>query len=388
VSDNSADFKKLVADAGIPTTEDELKAEWQAEVDASGYTNTSEYSPLWRLITNLVTTPVLWLINLIIEQVLPQAFAKTATGTFLDILAWGVNLERKQAAKAVGRLQFTRTDTAGTLAIPLGTVVQTAAINGNIYSLVTTEAKSFADGEANLLVSVEATEAGAAYNLAAGYYSILPTPIAGVTAVTNLADWLLTPGADTESDDELRLRIRNQFSAVNQWHTDAVYRSIISSFDGVHPDNVYFEHGAPRGPGSANAYILFDIGTPDASFIASVQSEITDNGNHGHGDDLQVFAMAETLHDISLDYWEVENLTAAESTQLATDIEQFVRAAFRENLDYSPTRTAPYQRFSFSRLGQELHREFPSIESLSFANADLVPALEIPRINSLTVTKQ
>ena len=65
-----------------------------------------------------------------------------------------------------------------------------------------------------------------------------------------------------------------------------------------------------------------------------------------------------------------------------------MRAAFRESTvtDYQPTLTYPQSRFSFSRLGEELHQQFPGIESLHFDNADIVSELSIPRINSLVVT--
>ena len=48
----------------------------------------------------------------------------------------------------------------------------------------------------------------------------------------------------------------------------------------------------------------------------------------------------------------------------------------------------PHQsRFSFSRLGEELHQQFPGIESLDFDNVDIVAELNIPRIKSLQVVQ-
>ncbi|ABC27291.1 uncharacterized phage Mu protein gp47-like protein [Hahella chejuensis KCTC 2396] len=387
MNDHHADFARLVKEAGIPTTEAELKTVWENEVAAQGvaFSNNSEYSPWWRIVSALVTMPVLWLVDLLMTGVLPQMFVKTASGSALDLLAWGVAVERKQAAKARGRVQFTRGDLSGQLEIRAGTVIQSASINGRIYRLHTTQARRFSDGEATLLVDVEAVDTGSGYNLAAGYYAVLQTPIPGVT-VTNLDNWLLHPGADRETDDALRLRVRNQFSAVNQWHTDAVYTAIIAGFDGVSVDNVFFEHEAPRGPGTANAFILFETGTPDAAFLARIQARISDEGNHGHGDDLQVFAMPETLHDVSADLWAVSHLDAAAREQLKQAVTQFIRAAFRENQDYQPTRTFPFSRFSFSRLAQELHTAFPALASIDFKTSDITSQMDIPRLKSLTVT--
>ncbi len=386
---SDVDFKQALMDAGIPTTEAGLRQAWEREVTAQGsqLSNTSAYSPFWRVVTALVTKPVLWLLEFVSGTVLPNFFVKTATGAWLDMLAWAVNVERKPATRAIGTLLLTRGTPDGALEVPAGTRVQSAPINGTVYVLVTTAAASFADGEQQASVPVRALEAGSGYNLAPGYYAILPEPIPGIVQVVNADGWLTQPGADSEPDDQLRLRVRNQWSAVNQWHTDAVYRALIAAFPGVSPDGVYFEHGAPRGPGSANAYVLFEAGVPAETYLEQINTHIRERGNHGHGDDLLVMAMPETQHDISLTIWPRSTLTATQRDTLRDEVELFVRAAFRESTqrDYQPTLTYPQARFSFSRLGEELHQQFAGIESLDFANTDIVSELSIPRIQSLEV---
>ena len=383
----TVDFKKALADSGVPTTEAALKAAWESEVTDQGskLANTSAYSPFWRVITALVTKPVLWILTFISDTVLPNFFVKTAGGTWLDMLAWAVNVERKAPTKAIGTLLFSRATTVGSFEIPIGTRVQSPAINGNVYELVTTALASFAEGESQLQIPAMALEAGSGFNLAPGYYAILPVPVPGVVQVVNLDGWLATPGSDSEPDDELRLRVRNQFSAVNQWHTDAVYRALIAAFPGVSSNGVFFEHGAPRGPGSANAYVLFEADVPADSYLEQINARIMDEGNHGHGDDLLVMIVPETRHDVYLRVWPIANLTAAQRLTLKADIELFIRAAFREStgMDYAPTLTWPQSRFSFSRLIEELHEQFPGIESMKFANEDIVSALTIPRLQTL-----
>lgn len=385
----SVDFKQALADSGIPTTEAALKAAWETEVTAQGskLANTSAYSPFWRVITALVTKPVLWLLTFVSDTVLPNFFVKTAQKAWLDMLAWAVNVERKAPTKAIGTLLFSRATTAGEFEVPIGTRVQSASINGNVYELVTTAAASFVEGESQLQIPATAVEAGSGYNLAPGYYAILPVPVPGVVQVVNLDGWLVAPGSDSEPDDELRLRVRNQFSAVNQWHTDAVYRALIAAFPGVSANGVFFEHGAPRGPGSANAYVLFEADVPADPYLQQINAKIMDEGNHGHGDDLLVMVVPETQHDVSLQVWPVANLTLAQRADLQTDIGLFIRAAFRESTgrDYSPTLTWPQSRFSFSRLTEELHEQFPGIDSLKFDNDDILSSLDIPRLQSLQV---
>ena len=386
---SDVDFKQALADAGIPTTEAALKAAWEAEVVAQGskLANTSAYSPFWRVITALVTKPVLWILTFVTGTVLPNFFLKTATSTWLDMLAWAVNVERKAPTKAIGSLLFSRATTVGSFEIPIGTRVQSATINGNVYELVTTAVGSFIEGASQVSIPVIAIDAGSGFNLAPGYYAVLPVPVPGVVQVVNLDGWLATPGSDAELDDDLRLRARNQFSAVNQWHTDAVYRALIAAFPGVSANGVYFEHGAPRGPGSANAYVLFEADAPADTYLQQINARIMDEGNHGHGDSMLVLVMPETQHDVSLQVWPVSNLTEAQRATLKADIALFIRAAFRESTgsDYAPTLTWPQSRFSFSRLVEELHEQFPRIESMRFGNDDIISQLAIPRLRSLAV---
>lgn len=386
---SDVDFKQALSDAGIPTTEAGLRQAWEKEVAAQGakLSNTGAYSPFWRVVTALVTKPVMWLLDFVVQSVLPNFFVKTASGAWLDMLAWAVNVERKGATKAQGKILFTRTGAGGALIVPAGTLIQSAAINGHVYQLTTTETGVFADGLMHLEIPVQASETGSGYNLAPGYYAILPVPVPGIAQVVNNDSWLTAPGADSEGNDELRLRVRNQFSAVNQWHTDAVYRAMISAFPGVRPDGVYFEHGAPRGPGSANAFVLFEAGVPAATYLEQINAHIRDQGNHGHGDDLLVMVMPETLHSLQLEIWPRSTLTGEQRLKLQDEVEQFIRAAFRESTasDYQPTLTYPQSRFSFSRLGEELHQQFAGIESLQFINDDILADLNIPRIQSLQV---
>ena len=120
------------------------------------------------------------------------------------------------------------------------------------------------------------------------------------------------PGADEESDDELRERCRNQFNLVGNYHTDAVYRSMIAGVVGLSIDRIFFLHDAPRGPGTANAYLLLDSGVLSDPFITAVNDYINTQGHHGHGDDMQCFGMPETRHDLSVKMYlqNPDNMTA------------------------------------------------------------------------------
>ncbi|WP_409311538.1 baseplate J/gp47 family protein [Pectobacterium sp. B1J-3] len=382
------DYEQALRDAGMPVTTDTVTEQFQALVNAEGLiTNTSRMSPFWRLINTIVTTPVMWLKAVLINVVLANMYLATASGAFLDMFAWGVNVTRKPATAASGTIRFFKSNASQAALVPAGTVIQTERINGQIYSLRVTADAVIPAGSASGLVPVTATGEGGAFNLAPGYYRILPVGVGGIERAENEENWLLTPGADQESDDDLRDRCRNQYNLVGNYHTDAVYRSMIAAVAGLSIDRIFFLHDAPRGPGTANAYLLLDSGVISAPFITAVNDYITAQGNHGHGDDMQCMAMPETRHDLAVTLYvnNLANVTADELTALRNGCDNLVRCAFRENSEYDVKKTWPYDRFSFSNLGRELHREFGLIDSVVFSLGDIVSDLSVPRLSGLTV---
>lgn len=381
-------YEQVLIDAGMPVTTDAITEQFQAQVNAEGLiTNTSRMSPFWRLINAIVTTPVLWLKDVLINVVMANMFLATASGAFLDVFAWGVNVTRKPATAAGGAIRFFKLSLGQAVLIPAGTIIQTERINGQVYSVRVTVDTTLPAGSASGVVPVTASGEGGAFNLAPGYYRILPVGVDGIERAENEDGWLIRPGADQESDDDLRDRCRNQYNLVGNYHTDAIYRSMIAAVAGLSIDRIFFLHDAPRGAGTANAYLLLDSGVISAPFITAVNDYITAQGNHGHGDDMQCMAMPETRHDLTVTLYvnNLANVTADELTALRNGCDNLVRCAFRENSEYDVKRTWPYDRFSFSNLGRELHREFALIDSLTFSLGDIVSDLSVPRLSSLTV---
>lgn len=384
-----AAFRDSLTAAGVPTTATGLRDAWQAQTASSGITitNTSPYSPFWALVTSLVTTPVLWLLAYLVRVLMPSCYVQTATGSALDLLAYTYGLTRKPAAKATGTITFSRASGAGVLPIPAGTTVRTVSIGGTVYRLLTTAAAQFGDGQTSVAVAVIAEAAGAGYNLGAGYYSILDSYLPGVAA-TNGSDWLATPGADQESDADLRLRIRNQFLASGRWHTDAVYRALIAEFAGIAVDRIFFDHDIPRGPGSADAYILYDAAVTPTAQLAAINDYIASQGHHGHGDDLLVLAVPDDPHTLTVTVWFAASVPEEDRSGHLDTVEDLVRCIFRENIDYLDhvTQVYPERRNSMARLKADLLEYLPGVlVSAAVDSADIVSGLTVPRLSGLTV---
>ncbi|MCR3952516.1 baseplate J/gp47 family protein [Aeromonas hydrophila] len=387
----NVDFMALLAEAGVPTTEQAMEAELKKEVVAAGslITNDSDVSPFWRLVRGVVITPALWLIRtLLAGHVLPNTFAATATDAYLDLKAWDVDLTRKAAQKTRGVIHFVKVSPGEAVTIPADIWVTTERINGTIYRVKPLQAVVSPAGEAVAKVVCEAEFAGAAWNLAPGYYNLLSEPVTGILSARNDdKEWITTQGADAEGNDALGLRIQNQFSAVGRYHIDAIYRSMLASVAGIRADHIFFEHEGPRGPGTANAYILLEVGATPASLINQLNDYVGSQGNHGHGDDLFVMSIPETQHSLTLTIWPQSNLTDEQKAALKAGTESLVKAAFRQSADFpSVTRTWPRSRFSLSQLARELHSQFPQLQSLKFAQDDIVSGLAIPRLSTLEVT--
>jgi len=209
-----SDFNKVLTDAGIPTTEESITAEFKQTVidTGSSITNESAYSPNWRFISAVATKPVKWLTDLLIQNVMPQFFLKTVGEGFIDLWGDSYGVERKQAQTLVGHVLFERIDNAAELVIPAGTLISTDPINNIIYDLVTIADAIFKVDETSLSVAVNAVTEGGAYNLEAGYYS--NCAIEGVT-VSNPENWIDVVGADLEGIEDYRLRIRNAFNTLS-----------------------------------------------------------------------------------------------------------------------------------------------------------------------------
>ena len=385
------DFKAVLQQAGVPVTEDVALAELRALAvqENAPFVNQSPYSPFWRLVSLMMVKPLVWLTNLLAADILPALFLKTASGQWVDTFAWQLGLERKPAVAARGMITLSRYDASGSLIVPIGTVIQSAVIANRVYRLRVIEAQTFRPGMMALQVLCEAEETGSAYNLATGFYALVATALAGIASASNAADWLILPGADVETDDELKARCRNQFTAVNRWNIDAVYKSLVAEYAGIGVDDLYIEHDAPRGPGTANIYVLSDEITPSAEFYTQITQRIRTDGSHGLGDDVVVLPIPTLPVDVTARVRLAGWLSATERAELANSISNMIAVALRGlpvSTGYRPTRVMPNTLFAWSNLIRELHQTFPALLSVDFANDnDLQPTLWVTRVGTIDV---
>ena len=132
-------FADALEAAGAPVTDDAIKTELQQLADDAQLkiANPNKYSAFWSFCSAAIIKPMQYLTAFLIKNVMPNFYVKTASGAFLDIIAWAYDLTRHAAVKAQGNLLFSRTDSTQQLLIPAGTRVRTIPINGNIYRMIT-----------------------------------------------------------------------------------------------------------------------------------------------------------------------------------------------------------------------------------------------------------
>ena len=383
------DFDPLLVDAGIPTDETALAAMLAKAVkDAdSTLSNDSRMSPFWRWVRAVVVTPVLWLVNeLLAKNVLPAMFTATATGAFADLKAWETNTTRKPAQFTVGNIAFTKKDAQQAVVIKAGTEVTTERIDDHVYRLHVQHDVLIPIGKLTGLIPCKASVAGKDYNLAAGYFNILPVAVAGIERVTNPTDWIVQLGADIETDDELCLRSRNAFSTVGRYHIDAAYRAIISRVAGIRPDLIWFKNTGDTVPGSADALILMEVGETPQHVLDQLNDYINHQGYHGHGDLLTCKALPCVPQVLTVVVYVSNTLEIEARTAIQTEVEFRIRAAFREN-DAFPdmTRTYAQSLFSFSEMVREIHNAMPTVKQITINKTMIQSGLSIPVITTLSI---
>ncbi|MFS1463854.1 baseplate J/gp47 family protein [Vibrio lentus] len=390
----SANFIKILSESGVPVTKDEFEAKLKLEVVGAGskVSNDSEMSPFWRWVRAAVVTPCVWLIRtLLAEHVMPNMFVATAERWALELKAWDHDIEPKDAEKTQGNITLTKANAADAVTIDAGKVVQTLPIDGVVYKVRVLAETVIEAGQLTGKVLVEAFEAGAAFNLSAGYFNIIPEEIPGIVDAVNEPDWITQLGADAESNEELALRIQNAFTSSGEWHIDDVYRSIISSVAGIRSDNIYFNNTGEVTPGTAEALILMEVGATPQPVLDQLNDHVMAKGHHGHGDVLTCKAIPDTERYVIADVVLVANLDEATKVNELLEVEDRIRAAFRETAAYPEmTRAKPESRFSLSLLGTEIHTNMAQVESVKFTvggkvQEDIISDLEQPRLKTLTV---
>src|SRR5512135_16034 len=171
----------------------------------------------------------------IIYDIASGGFPDSATGAWLDLIAWGWFRELRGAARtAIVRLRLS--DIAGQGPYTLGTPIAVAYPQSSSPLYYRSQAGSVTvprNGYVDAAFVAETT--GAVYNVTPGQITTLATPIPGV-AVTSPAIFgqgtiILQEGADPEADSLLAQRCADKWGLLAQGYTVAKIRALARQCD-------------------------------------------------------------------------------------------------------------------------------------------------------------
>lgn len=197
-----------------------------------------------------------------------QMFPQTATASQLDLHAEQRGLTRKPATKARGKLTFSRQRSIlYDITIPEGTVCATSGSDGFRYK--TTETVVLPAGSLSVQANAEAELPGAASNTLAETITVMVTPPAAITSVSNALAF--SGGTDSESDDDLRKRLIESYRNIPNGTNAAFYKECALQYDDVYSASAVSRAG---GDGTVYVYVAGRGGVLGASVMKSIQDDI------------------------------------------------------------------------------------------------------------------
>ena len=238
-----------------------------------------------RNLLEVIAGPIAELYQLV-QLVTSQSWVETAAGEWLDLKVKEVGIERIPAVKAQVYLTFSADEAPEqNIVIPADTICKSQKDEeGNEYRFYTMEEAVLEAGETSVVTLAEAEETGSKYNVGEGTITRMVTPVAGISAVTNI-DWedttvdppvsvsyLKQEGTDEESDEHLRQRAIGAWETIGIGGTRTAYQTWAMAVPGVIACSILDDF--PFGPGTVGVVIVGPDGTPSAQLIQDVYDYI------------------------------------------------------------------------------------------------------------------
>jgi phage-related baseplate assembly protein len=222
-----------------------------------------------RLVINMVAYREMVIRNAI-QDAAKQNLVAFARAPMLDYLGELVGVTRTPALEATVLIRFNATTTAHSgIVIPAGTRVQTR--DGKLV-FATTADKSLPAGAGFGLATLRCQTAGDAGNgYAPADVNVILDPVAGISGVEQASSTPSGGGADEETDDQLRKRIKlapDQFSVAG---SKGAYRYYALS---ASADVIDVAVTSPNG-GIVNVYLLTSAGLPSSQVKSLVSATLS-----------------------------------------------------------------------------------------------------------------
>jgi len=197
-----------------------------------------------------------------------QAFPQSATGNHLDLHAEERSLTRKNAVKAAGTLEFSRTPALDyDVIIPAGSICSTAGTQSVHYE--TLQEAILPAGELSVQVESRALIAGTQGNASINSVNIMISPPPGITSVNNITAF--SGGTNAETDSEFRKRLLESYKNIPNGTNSAFYKNIILNYNGINSVKIL---PRIRGRGTLDIYAAAQGSAPSTELINTIQAEL------------------------------------------------------------------------------------------------------------------
>lgn len=208
----------------------------------------------------------------LLRKVARGAYLRTAEEEWADLKAAEYETYRLDALRTRGNIIFGRNNTGSNVPIPAGTIVATKIDrNGDRLQYSVIENVVLPDDQNDMLVPVEATEAGSKHNVDSDMITELVTNVPGIDYITNVSSWITREGTDIESTPSLINRARNKWDTISIGPGEGAYISAAQEVPGVYVIDV-IEH--PRGEGTIDVVIAGPTGIPSLELLDEVQEKL------------------------------------------------------------------------------------------------------------------
>lgn len=190
-------------------------------------------------------------------------------------------------------------------------------------------------GMTEVNANITAVATGNSYNVGAFTITELVTSVLGIEYVNNLLP--VSGGADEESDNEYRARIRDILMNSAAVGTQPGYKRIAESVAGVASATVVQPFPGTIDRNIIHVYVIADnaTGLPSAALLAAVQAELDKDENHAIAD--EIYVLSPVAQPINVD---VQILTYDSVNYVFSDIQSDIinrLTAFLRALDVGAT---------------------------------------------------
>ncbi len=254
----------------VPDEEEEME-KIRSELEDKGFIiNNFNKGGIFYLIIRIFVTIYIDL-KALARTIINNSYVTHADEEWLEIKAPDFGKARKDAVKAQGYVTIYRDDYQNALQITKGHMFKTPPdVNGKELKFYAVDTTVISAGAAIGKVLVEAAESGTGYNIPAGRITVSMIHLDGADHVTNENGWLYQEGADVESVENFRERIKESWSELAELTTEDKLRNVAKKVSGVLDVKIDAQH--PRGQGTTDIIVTGTGGEATKELLQKVEA--------------------------------------------------------------------------------------------------------------------